>query len=111
MQQTKHLIRTNQLDQSNYLNNQLLGEYALNEDKNQTIKAGVSYAKTNYQQPDRKFFSGTKNGNNEIITSIAGNNFIRQYLDIKGNSYFSGLARIQFEIWKNREKQQIDCWI
>jgi outer membrane receptor protein involved in Fe transport len=88
----KRLIRTNQLDQSKYLNNQLFGEYALNEDKNQTVKAGVSYAKTKYDQPDRKFFSGTKTGDNEIITSIAGNNFIKQYLDISGDTYLSGLA-------------------
>ena len=86
------LIRTNQLDQSDYLNNQLLGEYAITEDKNQTIKAGLSFAKTKYEQPDRKFFTGTKTGNNEIITSIAANNFIKQYLDIKGDYYFSGLA-------------------
>jgi outer membrane receptor protein involved in Fe transport len=88
----KTLIRTNQLDQSNYLNNQLFGEFDLNNDKSQTIKAGISYAITKYAQPDRKFFSGTKTGNNEIIASIAGNNFIRQYLDISGDSYFSGLA-------------------
>jgi len=88
----KTLIRTNQLDQSNYWNNQLLGEYVLNENNNQTIKAGVSYAKTKYDQPDRKAFSGVKTDNDGIIASIAGNNFIKQYLEITGNSYLSGLA-------------------
>jgi hypothetical protein len=78
----KVLIRTNQLDQSDYFNSQLLGEYALTKDKNQIIKTGGSIAKTSYQQPDRKFFSGTLDGDN-IQTSIAGNNFIKQYLDIK----------------------------
>ena len=58
----KTLIRTNQLDQSDYFNSQLLGEYNLTKDKNQTIKAGGSFAKTSYQQPDRKFFSGTRTG-------------------------------------------------
>jgi outer membrane receptor protein involved in Fe transport len=88
----KTLIRTNQLDQSNYWNNQLVGEYNLSEDKNQTIKAGVSYAKTKYDQPDRKAFSGAKTPNDGIIASIAGNNFIKQYLEITGNSYLSGLT-------------------
>ena len=83
------LIRTNQLDQSDYFNTQLLGEYALTKDKNQNIKAGGSFAKTSYQQPDRKFFSGTLDGDN-IITSIGGNNFIKQYLDIKSDIYLSG---------------------
>ncbi|PWA10264.1 TonB-dependent receptor [Flavobacterium laiguense] len=86
------LIRTNQLDQSNYWNNQLVGEYALSEDKNQTIKAGVSYAKTKYDQPDRKAFSGVTTPNDGISASIAGNNFIKQYLEITGNSYLSGLT-------------------
>nr|WP_315249746.1 TonB-dependent receptor [uncultured Flavobacterium sp.] len=88
----KTLIRTNQLDQSNYWNNQLISEYALTEDKNQTIKAGVSFAKTKYDQPDRKAFSGVKTPNDGILASIAGNNFIKQYLEITGNTYLSGLA-------------------
>lgn len=88
----KTLIRTNQFDESNYFNNQLLGDYSLKDDKTQTIKAGVSYALTKYDQPDRKFFSGVKTPNNGIIASIAGNNFIKQYLDITGNSFLSGLA-------------------
>jgi outer membrane receptor protein involved in Fe transport len=88
----KTLIRTNQLDQSIYWNNQLVGEYALTEDKNQTIKAGISYAVTKYDQPDRKAFSGAKTPNDGILASIAGNNFIKQYLEITGNTYLSGLA-------------------
>lgn len=89
---TKTLIRTNQFDQSDYWNNQLSGEYALAEDKSQTVKAGVSYAQTKYEQPDRKAFSGVKTDNNGILASIAANNFIKQYLDITGNSYLSGMA-------------------
>jgi outer membrane receptor protein involved in Fe transport len=100
------LIRTNQLDESNYLNNQLLGEYALNEDKSQTVKAAVSYAITKYAQPDRKFFSGTKSGTEDIIVSVAGNNFIKQYLDISGDSYFSGLGEYAFKFGKT-EKNNI----
>lgn len=97
------LIRTNQLDVSNYLNNQLSGEYALNEDKTQTLKGAVSYALTKYSQPDRKFFSGTKSGDDDLIVSVAGNNFIKQYLDITGNSYFSGLGEYTLKFGKNEK--------
>ena len=102
----KTLIRTNQLDESNYLNNQLLGEYALNEDKSQNVKAAVSYAITKYAQPDRKFFSGTRSGTDDILVSVAGNNFIKQYLDISGDSYFSGLGEYSLKFGKT-EKNNI----
>lgn len=98
-------IRTNQLDQSNYLNNQLLAEYALTEDKNQTIKAGASFAITRYQQPDRKFFSGTLTGDNEIITSVSANNFIKQYLDITGDGYLSGLLEYNLKFGKEKDNK------
>ncbi len=101
----KVFIRTNQLDQSNYLNNQLLAEYALTEDNNQTIKAGASFAITRYQQPDRKFFSGTLTGDNEIVTSISANNFIRQYLDITGDAYFSGLLEYNLKFGKEKDNK------
>ena len=98
----KSIIRTNQLDQSDYFNSQLLGEYSLTSDKNQTIKAGGSFAKTSYQQPDRKFFSGTKDGDN-IITSIAGNNFIKQYLDINSDIYLSGMAEYSLKFGGDKQ--------
>lgn len=91
------LIRTNQLDNTMYLDNQLYGEYALTEDKNQYIKAGVSYAITEFDQPDRKIFSGPTFGDNQISASIAGNNFIRQYLDITSDYYFSSLAEYNYK--------------
>jgi outer membrane receptor protein involved in Fe transport len=101
------LIRTNQLDESIYLNNQLLGEYALTENNNQNIKAGLSYAFTNYGQPDRKFFSGPKSGDTDIITSIAGNNFIRQYLEITSDYYFSGLAEYNYKFGKEEKNKKL----
>jgi hypothetical protein len=61
------LIRTNQLDKSDYLNLQLLGEYNLTEDKNQTLKAGVSYADTKYEQPDRKFLQDKRQVQTKLI--------------------------------------------
>ncbi|WP_333599249.1 TonB-dependent receptor [Flavobacterium sp.] len=104
--ENKTLIRTNQLDQSDYFNSQLLGEYALTKDKNQIIKAGGSFAKTSYQQPDRKFFSGTLDGDN-IITSIAGNNFIKQYLDINSDIYLSGLLEYSLKFGGEDKKNKL----
>lgn len=101
------LIRTNQLDETDYLNNQLTGEYALTENNDQTIKAGASYALTKFSQPDRKFFSGPKSGENDIITSIAGNNFIRQYLDISSDYYFSGMAEYNYKFGKEEKNKKL----
>lgn len=100
---TNTLVRTNQLDKSDYLNFQLLGEYALTEDKNQTIKAGGSYADTKFEQPDRKFFTGTTEGADEINTSYGGNNFLRQYLTIDGNLFMSAMA--EYNLKFGGEKQ------
>lgn len=99
-------IRTNQLDQSDYFNSQLLGEYAINADKSQNIKVGGSFAKTSYQQPDRKFFSGTRDGEN-IITSIAGNNFIKQYLDIDSDIYLSGMMEYGLKFGGSDKKNKL----
>ncbi len=101
------LIRTNQLDQSNYFNNQLLGEYAISKDNSQTFKAGISYAKTKYEQPDRKFFSGTRSGANDIITSISGNNFIRQYLEITGDTYLSALSEYNLKFGGSQKENKL----
>lgn len=84
-------IRTNQLNQSDYLTSQLNAKYYLDENKDQFIRGGASFSKTSYQQPDRKFFGGTLQGDN-IITNAGGNNFLRQYFDVDGNMFFSGLA-------------------
>lgn len=99
-------IRTNQLDQSDYFNSQLLGEYALTSDKNQNIKFGGSFAKTSYKQPDRKFFSGTRDGQN-ILTSIAGNNFIKQYLDINSDIYLSGMLEYSLKFGGEDKKNKL----
>ncbi|MCF6131160.1 TonB-dependent receptor [Flavobacterium wongokense] len=102
----KTLIRTNQLDQSDYFNTQLLGEYALNKDKTQNVKVGGSFAQTSYQQPDRKFFSGTRDGEN-IIATIGGNNFIRQYLDIQSDIYLSGMAEYSLKFGGADKKNKL----
>ncbi|CAM3333285.1 TonB-dependent receptor [Flavobacterium longum] len=103
-QNPNYLVRTNQLDQSDYLTGQLLGEIALNEDESQLFKAGVSASKTSYQQPDRKFFEGTKSGE-DITVSYGGNNFLRQYLDIEGVGYMSGMAEYSVKFGKKADRK------
>jgi outer membrane receptor protein involved in Fe transport len=101
------LIRTNQLDKSDYLNAQLLGEYAITKDKNQTIKAGASYANTKYEQPDRKFFTGIKESADMISTSYGGNNFLRQYLTVDGNSFYSALVEYNLKFGNNDKQNKL----
>jgi len=98
-----NLIRGNQFEESRYWNTQLFGDYKLTEDGKQTIKAGGSYVKTGFQQPDRKFITGQKVSDTEINMSYGGNNLNRQYLDINGNFYFSALAEYNLK-FGNKEK-------
>lgn len=98
------VIRTNEFSESDYLNGQLFGEYALTENKNHTIKAGASYAKTDYQQPDRKFFSGAIQDGDNISTNYGANNFIRQFLDIEGELFYSDLFEYNWKFGKSEDK-------
>jgi len=98
------VIRTNEFGSSDYINGQLFGEYALTESKNHTLKAGGSYAKTNYQQPDRKFFSGAIQEGDNITTNYGANNFIRQFLDIDGELFYSDLLEYNWKFGKSNEK-------
>ncbi|MEN9908678.1 MAG: hypothetical protein RLZZ540_1827 [Bacteroidota bacterium] len=97
------LVRTNQLDQSDYINSQLLADYKIGNNETQKLKAGVSFATTSYQQPDRKFFKSNLDSNNNISVSYGGNNFIRQYLDIDGNSFVSGLLEYNLKFGKEAQ--------
>jgi outer membrane receptor protein involved in Fe transport len=101
---TNNLIRGNQFEESRYWNTQLFGDYKLTEDGKHTIKAGGSYVKTGFQQPDRKFITGQKVSDTEINMSYGGNNLNRQYLDVNGNFYFSALAEYNLK-FGNKEKQ------
>ncbi len=100
------IVRTNQLEQSDYLNSQLLGELNIKEDKSQTIKGGISMARTAYQQPDRKFFRGSLQ-NDEVTVSYGGNNFIRQYLDVSGDVFASGFLEYNLKFGKNHNNLAI----
>ena len=92
------LIRLNQFEQSNYFNNQLSGDYKITADGKHSIKAGGSFVKTSFQQPDRKFIIGNKTNETDITTTYGGNNLNRQYLNIKGNYYVSGLLEYNWNI-------------
>lgn len=101
---SSNLIRTNEFSSSDYLNGQLFGEYALTENKNHSLKAGVSYALTNYQLPDRKFFSANLQPDGSLFTNYGANNFIRQFLDIDGKSFYSGMLEYNWKFGKSDEK-------
>jgi len=101
-----YLLRTNQLDQSDYITAQATGKYFLNDDQNQFFRAGGSFSSTSYQQPDRKFFGGTLQANKtDIITSYGGNNFLRQYFDISSNYYFSAYGEYAMKFGNLETKQ------
>ncbi|WP_462223686.1 TonB-dependent receptor [Flavobacterium sp.] len=96
------IIRVNQFEQSDYFNNQLLGEYNITKDKRHTVKVGGSFVKTTFGQPDRKFIVGNKINDTEISTTYGGNNLNRQHLKVKGNYYVSGLLEYNLKFKENK---------
>jgi outer membrane receptor protein involved in Fe transport len=105
--QTNNLIRMNQYEESLYWNNQLLANYKITEDGKHTIKAGGAYVNTSFQQPDRKFLLGVKVNEDDINMSYGGNNLNRQYLDIKGNFYFSSLLEYNLKFGPKEKKNNL----
>ncbi|MFV5700448.1 outer membrane beta-barrel protein [Flavobacterium sp. XS2P12] len=105
--QTNNLIRLNQYEESNYWNTQLFGDYKLTEDGKHTVKAGGSYVKTSFQQPDRKFITGIKVNDDEINMSYGGNNLNRQYLDVKGNFYYSSFLEYNLKFGNKEESNKL----
>ncbi|WP_394758707.1 carboxypeptidase-like regulatory domain-containing protein [Flavobacterium sp.] len=85
------LIRTNQFEESKYWNNQVLANYNITEDGKHSAKGGFSYVKTSYEQPDRKFIIGEKINDTDINMQYGGNTLNRQFLDVSGDRYFSGM--------------------
>jgi outer membrane receptor protein involved in Fe transport len=93
------LIRLNQFEQSDYFNNQMYTSYKLTSDNKHSIKGGISYVKTIYELPDRKFLVGILE--NDIFTnSYGGNTLNRQHFKIKGNYYMSGFGEYNFNFGK-----------
>jgi len=105
VQNPNEIIRLNQYDESNYLANQILSEYKITKDGKHFIKGGLSYTRTKFNQPDRKFINGTKVNENDIEVRFGSNNFIRQYLDVENNFHMSGLLEYNYKFGKNEEKQ------
>lgn len=87
----KRFFRVDQMDLSRFFDVQLLASQKIGD--RHLIKVGGSWVKNNFQQPDRKISEGFLTGNpNEAEMTFGGNNLIRQYLDVDGNNYFSGMA-------------------
>ena len=105
--QTNNLIRLNQYEESNYWNTQLYGDYKLSEDGKHSLKAGGSYVKTSFQQPDRKFITGIKVNENDINMSYGGNNLNRQFLDVKGNFYYSSLLEYNLKFGNQEDSNKL----
>jgi outer membrane receptor protein involved in Fe transport len=93
---TNYYIQTNQFEQTDYLLGQLFGDYDLTSNKKHQLKGGVSAAKTKFNQPDRKSFTGTKESDNQINASYGGNNFLRQYFDVKNDVFVSGFLEYNY---------------
>lgn len=98
-----YIIRTNQLDETDYLNGQLFGDYDVFGTKKHVIRYGVSLANTKYNQPDRNSYTGTYVSENEILSNYGGNNFLRQFLDIKNDLYSSAFVEYNFAFGKDQQ--------
>jgi hypothetical protein len=97
------LIRTNQFEQSSYLNNQLLASYNITQNEDHTIKGGISYVKTSFDQPDRKSIIGNRINDTQIEMTYGGNNLNRQYLSVNGDYYISGLLEYNWKFGENSD--------
>ena len=93
-------VRTNQFEQSDYFNNQLLANYKITSDDKHSVKGGVSFVKTVYELPDRKFLDGKLNSDGSFENSYGGNTLNRQNFSIKGNYYVSGLFEYNYKFGK-----------
>jgi outer membrane receptor protein involved in Fe transport len=99
-------IRTNQFEQTNYFNNQLFATVNLTENGDHALRGGVSYVKTTYELPDRKFIVGEKVDDATIRNTYGGNTLNRQNFRIKGNYYISGLFEYNWKFdSENKEKK------
>ncbi len=104
-QNPNEIIRLNQYDESNYFSNQIQSEYKLEKEGKHLLKGGLSYTKTKFNQPDRKFINGTRINDNDIEVRFGSNNLIRQFLDVENNFHMSGLLEYNYKFGKDEEKQ------
>jgi hypothetical protein len=106
VQNPNEIIRLNQYEQSDYLNFQAYGSYDLSANKKHTLRGGISFSKTTFEQPDRKFINGTLNNDNTIQTTYGGNHLIRQFLKVEGNYFLSGMAEYSLQFGKKEQKNK-----
>lgn len=100
----KRFFRVDQMDLSRFLDVQLWVSQKIGD--RHLFKVGGSWVKNNFQQPDRKISEGYLTGNpNEVEMTFGGNNLIRQYLDVDGNDYFSGLAEYSVFLGEKGNRQ------
>ena len=90
-------IRLNQLQNSSFLNSQLLANYKLSTNERHNVKAGISYTNTNFEMPDRKSFKGFKVDDETAIINYSGSGLYRQFIDIDGKFHTSGMLEYD---WK-----------
>ena len=104
VQNPNEFIRLNQYEQSDYFTNQLFGSYKLTKNDKHSVNGGISYTRTKYSQPDRKFVTGTKISDTHINTQYGSNNLLRQFFDIDNNFHVSGNLEYNFKFGKNEDK-------
>ncbi|MCX3263453.1 TonB-dependent receptor [Pedobacter agri] len=90
-------IRLNQLQKTDFFTGQLFANYKITADDKHSVKAGVSYSKTQYQLPDRKSFKGSQIDASTTALSYSGNSIVRQYMDFNGDFFASGMLEYN---WK-----------
>ncbi len=93
-------IRLNQYEQSDYFANQFFGNYKITNDDKHSVKGGLSFTRTKYSQPDRKFITGTKISETEINTQYGSNNLLRQFFNIDNNYHMSGNLEYNYKFGK-----------
>lgn len=96
-------IRLNQYEQSDYFANQFFGNYKITADDKHSINGGISYTRTKYSQPDRKFITGTKITDTEINTQYGSNNLLRQFFNIDNNFHMSGNLEYNYKFGKKED--------
>lgn len=103
VQNPNEFIRLNQYEQSDYFANQFFGNYKLTKDDKHSLSGGLSYTRTKYSQPDRKFITGTKISDTEINTQYGSNNLLRQFFNIDNNFHLSGNLEYNLKFGKNED--------
>lgn len=103
VQNPNEFIRLNQYEQTDYFTNQIFGNYKLTKNDKHTLNGGLSYTRTKYNQPDRKFVTGTKVDENTITTQYGSNNLIRQFFNIDNNFHLSGNLEYNYKFGKNED--------